>query len=225
MNLKLIIKTLTLLLNFHLCQKKHIRANRRKNHKGVSLLLTQQFLNDLNHMLKTSIKDVPNFIRILISSMKKSYLKIIHELLNTKLCDSPPDFIFSIYCHQAIDLIESKIYKPLAPKSKKKPPQNVCRIFFENKGVEFINIARILHDPDIVKSLPSSSVKFPMPMVTYKLTPPISTKYFNFNKFVNNLDLDLFLINPDSLPCKCNTSPFADRHHKHIVTDDLRIIS
>ena len=59
--------------------------------------------------------------------------------------------------------------------------------------VEFINIIRILRDPDIVKSLGLSSVKFPIPMVTYKLTSPISTKFFNFNKLVNNLDLDLFL--------------------------------
>ena len=42
--------------------------------------------------------------------------------------------------------------------------------------------------------------------------------------FVNNIDLDLFLRNLDRLPCKCNNSPFADRHHKHIVTGDLRII-
>ena len=84
--------------------------------------------------------------------------------------------------------------------------------------MEFINIARILRDPDIIKSLPSSSVKFSMPMVTYKLTPPISTK------FVNNLDLDLFLTNPESLPCKCNNSPFSDRHYKYIVTGNLRII-
>ena len=61
-------------------------------------------------------------------------------------------------------------------------------------------------------------------MVTYKLTPPISSKFFNFNKFVNNLDLDLSLTNPDSLPCKCNNSPFVDRYHKHTVTVDLRII-
>ena len=74
----------------------------------------------------------------------------------------------------------------------------MCSIFFENKGVEFINIVRILCDPDIVKSLPSSSVKFPMPIVTYKLTPPISSKFLNFNKFVNNLDLNLLLTNPDS---------------------------
>ena len=58
-----------------------------------------------------------------------------------------------------------------------------------------------------------------MPMATYKLTPRKPTKFFNFNKFVNNLDLDLY-----SLPCKCNNSPFANRHYKHIVTGDLRII-
>ena len=87
--------------------------------------------------------------------------------MSTKLCDSPSDFIFSKYYHQTIDFIESKIYKPLYPKSKKKPHQNVCSIFFKNKGVEFINIAHILRDPHIVKSLPSFSVKFSMSMVTY----------------------------------------------------------
>ena len=170
-------------------------------------------------MLNTNIKDAPNFIRNSISSMKKSYLKIIHELLSTKLCDSPPDFEFSIYYYQDIDLIESKIYKTLSLKPKRKPPQNVCRILFENKGVEFINKARTLRDLDIVKSLPSSSAKFTMPMVTYKLSPPISSKFLNFNKFPNNLDLDLFLTNPDSLPCKCNNSPFADRNHKQVTGD------
>ena len=112
----------------------------------------------------------------------------------------------------------------MPPKLNKKLPQNVCSIFFENQGVEFVNIARILRDPDIVKSLPSSSVKFPGQMVTYKLTPPISTNFFNVNKFVINLDLSLFLTNPGSLPCKFNNVPFADRHHKHIVTGDLRIV-
>ena len=99
----------------------------------------------------------------------------------------------------------------------------MCGIFFEDKGVESINITRILRDPDIVKSLPSSSIKFPMPMVTYKLTPPIFTKFFNFSKFVNNLDLGIFLTNPDSRPCKCNNCLLVDRYRKHIVSGDLRI--
>ena len=80
-------------------------------------------------MLSTSIKDAPNFIRMSISNMKKSYLKITNELLSTKLSDSPPDFIFSIYYHQSIDLIESKICKPLAPKSKKTTSTCVQYVF------------------------------------------------------------------------------------------------
>ena len=34
-------------------------------------------------------------------------------------------------------------------------------------------------------------------MVTCKLGLPLSTKIFNFNLFVNTLDLDEFLLNPD----------------------------
>ena len=140
-------------------------------------------------------------------------MKIAHELfIKHKI-------IFSIYYHQATDLIEYKIYKPLPRKSKKRPPQNVCSIFFENEGVEFINIARNLRDPGIAQSLALSSVKFP---VNGNLQT--GSNLFNFDKFVNNLDLDLFLTDPDSLPCKCRNSPFSDRYHKHIVTGDPRII-
>ena len=146
--------------------RKYSRANRGKNHKGVPRLLPQQFVKDLNQMLNTSMKDAPKFISISISSMKKSYLEITHQLLTTKLHHNPSDFIFHIYYHQPIDLIESKTYKPLPPKSKKKPPKNMSSIFFENKGLEFINTAGILWGPDTVKSLPSSSVKFPISMVT-----------------------------------------------------------
>ena len=139
------INTLMLLLNF---------VKFWKNSKVVPLLLPQQFLNNLHHMVNANSKDAPNFIRISISSIKKSYLKITHELLSIKLCDSLPDFIFSMYYHQAIDLIESNVCELLPPKLKTKSPQNMCSIFFENKGVEFINIARILRDPDTVKSFP-----------------------------------------------------------------------
>ena len=113
--------------------RNYIRANRGKNHKGIHHLLTQQFLKDLNHMLNNCIKDASKFIRISISNMKKSYLRITHELLRTNSCDNAPDFIFSIHYHQAIDLIDSIIYKTLNTTSKKKPPQNVCSIFFERK--------------------------------------------------------------------------------------------
>ena len=46
------------------------------------------------------------------TSIQNKYIQITHDLLNTKSCSSPPDF-FSIYYHQAINIIESKICKPL----------------------------------------------------------------------------------------------------------------
>ena len=64
-----------------------------------------------------------------------------------------------------------------------------------------------------------------MLMVTYKLTPPLPTKFFDFNKCVNNLDLDKFSRNPNKLPFKCNNSPFGDRREKSIETEDLQIIN
>ena len=156
MNLQLIINTLMLLSSL---SRKLKCANHGKYHKNVPLLLQLQFLNNLNRMPNTSIKDAPNFIRISIFSMKKSHLKITHELLRTKLCDSPPDFIFSIYYHQAIDAMECKICKPLPPQMKKKPPQNVCSIFFENKVWNSELIQLVFYMIQIVESLPSSSVK------------------------------------------------------------------
>lgn len=48
--------------------------------------------------------------------------------------------------------------------------------------MEFINIDRILWDSKIVKPLPTSSVKLPKSMVTYKLTSSLSTNISNFIK-------------------------------------------
>ena len=126
-------KNINVAANFSSLPRKYSRTTRGKNYQDVPRLLLQQFLKDLNHMLNTNIKYAPSFITSLIYSMKKSYLKITHELFSTNLCDSPLDFIFSRYYHQTIDLIESKIYKPLTSKSKKKSLQNMCSVFLENK--------------------------------------------------------------------------------------------
>lgn len=65
--------------------------------KNFLFLLRQQFLDNLDHMLNTSIKNVPNLIKISLSIVKISYLMITHILLSAKLCDSPTDLLFSMY--------------------------------------------------------------------------------------------------------------------------------
>ena len=47
----------------------------------------------------------------------------------------------------------------------------------------------------------------------YKLGSPKCIKFFNFSNFIDNIDSDLFLTKPDSLPCPCDNFPFVDRRH------------
>ena len=46
---------------------------------------------------------------------------------------------------------------------------------------------------------------------------------FNFDKFVNLLYLDAFLLTKDILPCECSDSPFVGKYHDHIITSALHI--
>ena len=98
-----------------------------------------------------------------------------------------------------LGLFESETYKTL-PHKPKKSLENACNIYFENKGVKILNAALILRGRKM------------------------STKFFYVKSFLKDLDFDRFLINPDSLPCKCNSPSFPDRYHKHITMGDLRII-
>ena len=120
--------------------RKHSPSNCGENHTGVFLFLPQRSLDNLNHIRNTSIKP---FIRFSLSDIKISYLNNNRKYFSTKSLNSLLDFLFSIYYDRAIDLIESKIYKPFSAKPKKKSPENVYILFFEIKGVQFINISCI----------------------------------------------------------------------------------
>ena len=112
----------------------------------------------------------------------------------------------------------------MPPKRRRPAPENICSIFFHNKGIELINLSHIFHEPEVVRSLPSIADKFPIPSVIYTLAPPIATKIFNFNKFVAELDINNFVNNMDSVPCTCQDSNFKHKDLGHILTGDLSIV-
>ena len=100
----------------------------------------------------------------------------------------------------------------------------LCRIVFDNKGIERINLSRLLHDPEVKGSIPSIASKFETPTVIFNRSQTTGSKIFNFNKFVRNLDIDSVVNDNSILPCQCNDSPFSDRDHRHIMTGNLKII-
>ena len=69
-------------------------------------------------------------------------------------------------------------------------------------------------------SLPTTPIKFPMPIVTYKLGLRLSVKIFNFNQFVNILYLNVFY-----LILKYYHVTGLTLTNKHIVMGDLLIIN
>ena len=95
--------------------------------------------------------------------MKKSYLKYIHYIINDELDDSPSNLMFSQWYLVILDIIECKLYRPIKTQSKRKPPDNLCHIFFSNNGLEFLNLPRILHEPFLNDFLPNASFNFDVP--------------------------------------------------------------
>ena len=97
------------------------------------------------------------------------------------------------------------------------------KIFFANKGVEIINLPKILLSKNVLSYMPSVMSKDDIYMVTYKLQQTIRCKLFNHKKFVESFDINSFFQNETILPCYCESSPFIDPEHGHILTGALRI--
>ena len=150
-NIKLKMYTLTW-QKIRLLPGKRNKINRGSLHEGFCKFLPHEFNSKFNTVLDTNIRDVTNFIRTSLSSMRKSHLKSTHEVLNEVLKNKQSDIIFG-----------------------QNTQENLCIILF-NKGVEFINIERILRDPDITSPLPTVSVKFPISIITYELGLTLSTR-------------------------------------------------
>lgn len=204
--------------------RKNVRVKRGVARHGNNDMTPDRFITEFKKKLHHSLKDVANFIRVSLSSMKKSYLKSVFDTLDTEFNSVPSDFSYTQWYMVVFDFIESKLYKPPKQKPKRKVPENICSIFFDNKSVEMINLGKILSDVSLKEHLGPLVKNFPRPMVTYSLHQPIASKIFNFKKFVSEFNVADFLNNPECVPCHCEGSEFVDDHHKHIVTGDLRLV-
>ncbi len=204
-----------------LCRSERVSRGNKLNQNRT----LDSFLDSLKVILDDRFKDAMNYLHVLLFSARKSVLKSIHSALVKKLDDRLDPY------HQwykaANDIIVSKIFKePVVKRRKKIDPNNMVKLEFLNKGLEMINLSRLLPSPSLSKEFPSFVTKttYLAPTVVYNLSSTIRSNIFNYKKFVDELDLTKFLKNPSILPCKCKESPFIDNFHGHIVGGDLDII-
>ena len=71
-----------LLLNLRFLPRNNKRFRREISHNGVPKIEPNNFINKVKNMLEANITKAPNFIKISLSSIKKSSLKSVHQLLN-----------------------------------------------------------------------------------------------------------------------------------------------
>ena len=204
--------------------------NRRKNngrgHNRITNGITATtFISELQSSLTNNIRNSMNFLRYILTTMKKSELRKTADLIQDDILTVSLNDQYVQWYLASLDYIESKLnFQPLTPKVKRSPPSFRCKVDYINKGIELINLPRILHDDKLRDTFPLQKDKYEVPTVIYKLVDPIRNTIFNFNKFVKNLDVYAFMKNETTIPCVCNNSTFVNSDHQHIITGDLRII-
>ena len=122
-----------------------------------------------------------------------------------------------------LDIINTKLYKEQKINVKNRS-KNGCVVYYDNKGLDDINLSNIFNASEVIEALPDQlSTPDNIPAVTYKLSTPIRDKIFNYKQTVESICLN----EDDSLnadECTCLHSPFCDQDHGHIITGDLRIV-
>ena len=200
--------------------------SRHSNRKGLINQDYKHFIANLNDWLINDLSNAPNRLRISFSTMKKKHLKIVADYINDFIADQDENFLHIQWYIIALDIIESKLYKPPPEIMKKSVPKYKVNVNFSSKALDFINLTRILRSKASQDHLPAYVSKNDIPMVIYSLSKPIRSQLFNYHKFVSELALESFVNNMESVPCYCsNFNPsFVDQHHKHILTGDLNIL-
>ena len=164
-----------------------------------------------------------NKIRILLDKTKK---KVLKEVAYTIMMEKNAIHEYEIYYQwydYILDAIDSKIYTPIKSKEKKSP-MIVCVVKYTNKGLDDINLQKIMRHGEIVNTLPDNvRDQDCKPMVTYKLGPTIRNKIFNYKETIENIKIVNGKLK-NVLDCACSKSKFKDDKLGHIVTGNLSFI-
>ena len=184
------------------------------------------FMSNIQQWVTFEIKSASFNIRSSLSGMNKKTLKNTALQINDLLSEADDDFIYFTWYKMALDIIETKLYKPILPPKKKSIPKHKLKIEFVSKALKFINLPKILRSDIVKENSPHLMEESDVPMVVYSLSQPIRSKVFNYKKFVKDLDLDTFCRDVKSIPCHCKKydTMFVDKNCKHVLTGNLNII-
>ena len=169
----------------------HSRVKSDKN--GIFDVLTSCSKFVLKKRLNTSLKDLPLALTNhgrhgLFSFLSSLPISVLHnlELEANKLYDRANKL------YKATLLTSCYVQHFLSPyiDSEVNHKRHFIKIPFINKGIEFIDLHSIFKDNSVISSIPNYFNNSETPIIFYKYNKPIRSTIFNFNKNVNDLDID-----------------------------------
>ena len=174
------------------------RISRGKNRKGKNPLTPDSFLHRMNNILKNDIQDALNFIRMSLSTMKKSILKKLGSRITDLLSHKPPNFPYAQWYTVALDLIDCRLFAIPVEKPKRKKVKNSLHINFSTKNIELVNLPSILRQKDVQESLPSiaKSPYASINMPTNMFYSSISAEVLRIGRISSNFDNFISSVEP-----------------------------
>ena len=200
---------------------------RHNNRNGLQNINYETFVREIHQHVTTDLPNASNYIRISLSSVNKKHSKRIADYINDFLNNNSSEFPYIQWYLMALDIIECKLFKEPKQTKKRSPPKYKCNITFSNKALDYINLPKILRSNEASSNLPSNFCESDIPMVVYSLNSSIRSKLFNYKRFVEDLDINKFVENTNSVSCCCSKydKSFTNHQYGHIVTGDLNIVN
>ena len=98
--------------------------------------------------------------------------------------------------------------------------QHFIKIPFVNKGIEFIDLHSIFKENLVISSFPNYLNNSETPIICYKYNNPIRSTIFNFNRIVNDIDIE------SNTPASwdCQNSNYLYPSAGHVIAGNLNVI-
>ena len=196
-------------------QRTRTNRNSTASHCDLDLLLEQ--INAFPY------SERGNTCRKLLDSFQQKHLRKLACEANKRLdsCTDQTKRWFDLI----VDTFFTKIFKGEPPKKSKSRPKYILPLYFDNKGLQFLRLNRILHKPELKSKLPPEFRDDDSPSVVYSLSSTIRNKILNYKDTVSKIDInDMETFGTGLHSCECSSSEFVDHNHKHVLTGNLQII-
>ena len=160
-------------------------------------------------------------LRTYIFSLPKNKLLQLLNLVEERLVNMPARFIMLIKDLIAFRKITNNENTEVNVEKENKQDSGFMTTHFHNKGIEMIDLPRILNGRDVRSAVPNVLNNVNPPIVGYTYSKSIASQIFNHNKVVEELDFDVGM---KDMKCECSSSSFCYSPARHIVTGDLKLI-